>query len=115
MNLPSILPVFVGAAISGVITWLVSRHYYKKAGDELKQQATRLECLNKLILHGLENADVVELVRDASGKPTGITIKGGSVLVGEGRMSPRGEVIERRPANRNAQGASDIDSPRNSD
>lgn len=114
MNLPNILSVFVGAAISGVITWLISRRYYKKAGDELKQEATRLEHLNTLILHGLENADIVELAKDASGKPTGITIRGRSMLVGKSRMSSKGEVTEHKSRNRNSQGAGDVDSSRDS-
>ena len=113
MNLYNIIPVLIGGATSGVITWLVSRHYYKKAGDELKQEATRLHRLTNLVLHGLENAGIMELVKDASGEPTGIIITGGGTIAGEGRMSSKGEVIPRKSPNHNVTEANDVDSSKN--
>lgn len=45
------------------VTWLFSRHYYKKAGDDLKRAADSLSSDTQLILYGLEQAGLVELVR----------------------------------------------------
>jgi len=116
MNLYNIISVLIGVLSGGVITWLVSRFYYTKAGDELKQEAAKLmqeaielDRLTNLVLHGLENADIVELVKDASGKPTGIVIKGSSTFAGEGRISSKGEVISRKPLNHNVTEANDVD------
>lgn len=56
----TVLSLFIG----GVITWLVARHYYKKAGDELREEARRLREQTQLILTALEQAGLVELQRD---------------------------------------------------
>lgn len=99
MNLYCLIPVLVGAGI----TWLVSWLYYRKAGDELKresaklmQESLELERLNRLLLHGLENARTMELVKDASGKPTGIVIEISATMTGDGSISSRGEVAQRK-------------------
>jgi hypothetical protein len=77
------------------------------------QEAIELERLNKLNLHVLENAGIGELVKDASGKPTGSVIKGSSIFAGEGRISSKGEVISRKPPNHNVTEANDVDSSKN--
>jgi hypothetical protein len=109
MNLYNIIPVLIG----GFITWLVSWIFYKKAGDKLRQEATELRRLTNVILHGLENAGIVELVKDASGKPTGIIIKGSGTFAGEGWMSSKGEVIPHKSPNYNVTEANDVDSSKN--
>jgi hypothetical protein len=58
-------------ALGGVITWFVSRVYYKRAGHELKDEATELRRLNTLMLQSMEHAGWIKLNRDASGKILG--------------------------------------------
>ena len=120
MNLPDIVSVLIGAAIGGVVTWLVSRHYYKEARDKLMQEAAKLmqesielERLTKLNLHVLENAGIGELVRDASGKPTGLIIEGRGTFTGEGRLIAKGEATPPKPPNHNVTEASDVDNSKN--
>ena len=115
MNLYNIVPVLIGVLIGGVITWRVSLFYYKKAGDELKQEATNLmqeaievDRLTNLVLHSLENAGIVELVKDASGKSTGIKINISGMFAGEGRIISKGEVIPRKSPNHNVTEANDV-------
>ena len=55
----------------------------------------------------------MELVKDASGKPTGIIVNISGTIAGEGRMISKGEVIQRKSSNRDAAEASDVDSPKN--
>ena len=94
MNLTNVIPVLIGAAIGGLVTWLVSRHYYKRAGDELRREATELRRLTHLVLHGLENAGLVKLKRDATGRVTGLIIEIRASLAGSGMMVASGEVTQ---------------------
>jgi hypothetical protein len=67
----AVISIFIGGIISGIITWLVAWHYYKKAGQELKTEATELRRLNKHMLHGMEHAGWIKLNRDKSGRILG--------------------------------------------
>ena len=53
----------VGCLIGAAITWLVSYAYYKRAGDDLKWEARKLEHQTQLILPALEQGGMVELTR----------------------------------------------------
>jgi hypothetical protein len=66
----TILSVLAG----GLITWYVSWRYYKKAGDELRHEASELSAWNTLLSRGLEEAGLVTFTRDPSGKPTGVDL-----------------------------------------
>jgi hypothetical protein len=103
VNLPNIVSAFVGVAIGGVITWLVSWYYYKKAGDELKQETTELRRLTNLVLHGLEDAGSIKLNRDTSGKVIGLIIEASAKATGVGLASAKGEVIQRESSNRDSR------------
>lgn len=54
----------VGCLIGAAITWLVSYAYYKRAGDDLKWEARKLEHQTQLILTALEQGGMVELKRE---------------------------------------------------
>ena len=56
----TLISLFIGAAI----TWWVTYIYYKKAGDELKIEASRLHEQTQLILTSMEQAGLVELRRE---------------------------------------------------
>jgi hypothetical protein len=44
----------IGVVIGGVITFLVSRHHYKRAAEDLTKEADELRRLSGLILRGLD-------------------------------------------------------------
>lgn len=85
MDLYNIVPVLIGAAVTWLVTWL----YYKKAGDKLMQEATELRRLTNLVLHSLEDAGLVKLKRDTSGKIIGLIIELSAKLSGVGSMSAK--------------------------
>jgi len=108
MDLVNIVSVIVSVFIGAIVTWFVARVYYKKAGDALRQEATELRRLTKLVLHGLEDAGLIELNRDASGTPIGLIVKMSVKLRGSGSMSAKGKVIH------GVTEASDVDAAKNS-
>ena len=65
----NLVSVLIGAGI----TWLVARHYYKKAGDELKAEAAHLQRTSEMILRWLETEGKnIKVIRDTGGSPTGL-------------------------------------------
>ena len=62
----TIISLLIGAGI----TWIVSWHYYKRAGDELKIEADKLQHVNEMILRWLEvDGNNIKIIRDECGKP----------------------------------------------
>jgi len=68
-----------GIAVGGVITFLVSRYYYRRASEELHAEAERLrqesESLHDMTMRMLQTASGgghVEVNRDEEGRPTGV-------------------------------------------
>jgi hypothetical protein len=57
----------VGVIVGGLITWLVSRYFYKRAGDELRIEADRIRKLSNLICRALEQAELAEFKSDKDG------------------------------------------------
>jgi hypothetical protein len=73
----------VGSLVAGVISWWVTKRYYVKASEDLRQAASALKQetlevgrLSTLILKSLEEGEVVELNRDENRKIIGIVIHG---------------------------------------
>lgn len=60
-----------GCVFGALVTWAVSRYYYKKAGDELKNETALVRNETQLILDAFEQADLIEL-RKENGKIVGI-------------------------------------------
>lgn len=70
-NAGTILSVVTG----GLITWLVSWVYYKRAGDELKNEAGSLRAATNAILYIQQNPEAkVEVQRDGRGQVTGLLV-----------------------------------------
>lgn len=68
---------FVSVLVGAFVTWLVAWRYYKKAGDELKEEASRLHRTTEIILRRLEaeaHSEIknVSTSRDEDGVPTGL-------------------------------------------
>lgn len=110
MDLYNIVPVLIGAGV----TWLAAWLYYKKAGNKLRQEATELRRLTGLVLHSLEDAGLVKLKRDASGKMVGLIIEASAKGTGVGSASAKAEVIQRKSQNHGVTEASDVDGAKNS-
>jgi hypothetical protein len=85
--------------VGGLITWAVSKHYYKKAGDELSRLITTVS-------RGLEEPAPVAFTRDPSGTPRGLFQSLEGVIAAKGTASgtlttegsrPSGESESRAP------------------
>lgn len=79
--------VLLGAAI----TWFVAWFYYKRAGDELRQEAALLQKASNLIIYFLENPGAdIQVQRDDAGRLMGLRVSaaakasGSSMVEGEG-------------------------------
>lgn len=55
--------MLLGCLVGALVTWLVSYAYYKRAGDDLKNEAEKLYSQTQLILTALEQGGLVELKR----------------------------------------------------
>jgi len=82
----------VGVVIGGLITWLVTQWYYRRAAKDLEKEAIELRRLINYMLLGIENMGWIKLNRDEQGNPCGfvyilkpesgtITIKGSSAAL----------------------------------
>ena len=70
-NVGTILSVVVG----GLITWLVSWVYYKRAGNELRDEAASLRAATNAILYIQQNPGAkVEVQRDGKGDIAGLLV-----------------------------------------
>ena len=72
-----------------LVTWYVSRFYYKKAGQDLVNEAARLRHLSTVMLNVMEDAGFVKLNRGQSGDivgrvvPLSGTFEGGTQMFGD--------------------------------
>jgi hypothetical protein len=56
-------------------TWLFAWLYYKKAGDELKQEAEQLKTISRGVVYMLEHPEAkIEVTRDDAGNLTGLRV-----------------------------------------
>ncbi len=59
---------FVALIIGALVTWLCSRYYYKRAGDELRIEADRIRRLSTFICDALEQAGLTAFKRNKEGE-----------------------------------------------
>ncbi len=74
----SVVAVLVGA----VITWYLSRRYYKKAGADLVKEAAELRHLSTIMLNAMEDGGLVKLNRSETGQIVGRRIEATAVFEG---------------------------------
>jgi len=72
--LASLLGTLVGVVAGVTATILVSRYYYARAAEDLFKRTMK-------VLQAFEEAGLVELAKDASGRPTGGIVKQGEVHI----------------------------------
>ena len=89
----TIVTTLVAILVGAIITWCVGRHYYQQAGKELSEEAAELRRLTTLVLRSMENAGLVELSRDTSGKIVGIVIRAELKINVTTNASAKGEVF----------------------
>lgn len=72
----------LGIAVGAFITWRVSKHYYERAGRELRDESEALRGLVGMILRAMQNAGLAKIKRDEKGKMTLLVIdlKGKGVI-----------------------------------
>lgn len=71
----TIVSTIIGIISGGILTWIASRYYYKKAGDELRAEAERLRKLSELVLYIQTNPQAdVSLSRDDNGNVIGLIV-----------------------------------------
>lgn len=79
--------VLMGNIIGAVITVVVAWYYYKRAGDELREESAKLRKLMSIMLTAMERQGLAKLNRDASGNIIGFDFEhaatGGAVVGGE--------------------------------
>lgn len=55
------------------VTWFAAWHYYKKAGNELRDEASRLRRTSEMILRWLETEGTdIKVLRNEDGSPIGL-------------------------------------------
>jgi hypothetical protein len=69
------METLIGIVIGVASTWLFAHIYYKRAGDELRAEATDLRKLISMVLTSMEHQGFAKLNRDASGNITGFVYK----------------------------------------
>ena len=69
------IATLVAIFIGGLITWVAARFYYKKAGDEFREETVLLKKANMVVAYMLEHPDAkVEVRQDDKGNPIGIIV-----------------------------------------
>lgn len=67
-------PLF-GVVVGAAVTWLTAWYYYKRAGDELRREAQKLQTATRAIVYMLENPDAkITVRRDGDGNATGLVV-----------------------------------------
>jgi aspartate/glutamate racemase len=80
----SVLGILIGA----VITWFVTWKYYKRAGNELKDESSELRKISELILTKLHMPDIpTEQIRNDKGNTTGLIANISANISGKGGVS----------------------------
>lgn len=73
-DIPTVINTFFGAILGVMCSIPISLYFYKKAGKELREEINELRKLNKLTIHILGDAGLVnldDLSRDANGNLNG--------------------------------------------
>ena len=75
--------VLVGAAVGAAVTWLAACWYYRKAGEELRDESTKLRQATDRVLYCLTNRNAqVSAEYDESGHVSGLVVTASGVAQG---------------------------------
>jgi hypothetical protein len=92
--LVSVVEFALGVVLGGVLNWLLSRHYYKRAGDELRNEAIALHQGMSAVVGALrqDKDALVELQRDDAGRVTRVKVSAVVRMAGVGGFGAVGNV-----------------------
>ncbi len=65
----TVVSTLVSIAVGGLITFLVTRRYYVRASEDLRQETDNLRRLTIMLLHLTDQADLIPVKWDEQGKP----------------------------------------------
>lgn len=71
----SVMGNFVSVLVGAAVTWFAAWWYYRRAGEELREEARDLQRLTTLVLHALHNAGIADVNWTEDGRVRGINIK----------------------------------------
>ena len=75
----TVLTTFVSLFVGGMITWIVSRQYYRKASEDLREEASALREQTNVVLRALQEHSITGNVEyntnPDTGEPEGIVIR----------------------------------------
>ena len=83
----NILTNFIAVLLGGLVTWYFSRSYYRKAGADLVNEAAKLRHLSSIMLHAMEDAGLVKLIRDEMGEIVGRKVEASVIFEGSSTMT----------------------------
>ena len=80
-----------GVLIGALVTWFAAWWYYRKAGNELRDEASKLRQSTDLVLYCLTNKDAkVSANYDKSGRVSGLTVSAAGVASATSQASATG-------------------------
>lgn len=90
----SVVESALGVIIGAFIAWLFHRHYYKRAGDELRREAVALHVAMNAVVNTLrqDKDAIIELQQDKDGRVTGVKVSAVARLAGIGAVGAVGSV-----------------------
>jgi hypothetical protein len=65
----TVVSTLVSIAVGGSITFLVTRRYYVRASEDLRQETDNLRRLTIMLLHLMDQADLIPIKWDEQGNP----------------------------------------------
>ena len=80
--------VLVGAAVGAAVTWLAGWWYYRKAGEELRDESKKLRQATDLVLYCVTNKDAqVSTEYDESGHVSSLIVSSSGVAHGTSQVA----------------------------
>jgi hypothetical protein len=68
LSLTTVLSTLFGALVGAVVTWLTARHYYRKAANDLRDEAERFQMIIGGTFESFEQSGWVRIARDGNGR-----------------------------------------------
>ncbi len=95
----NIVLTLAAVAVGAVVTFLVSRHYYRRASqdlrheaEELRQETERVRGYLDALVRALHNEGVAEFVWRKPGEPPGVVVRVSATLQGASDLSANATV-----------------------
>jgi hypothetical protein len=70
----TIILTVISIAVGGVIAFLVTRWYYERTSGDLEREASELRDYTITLINYLDDARIIDVERDAHGKPVRVRV-----------------------------------------